>query len=264
MKWSDEYRVHYYYTDYNNVLKPAYIGRYMQETAWNALKNRGPTPAYLHKKNLAFILTKISFRYYGEIREDDVIKVETWANPPKTITFPRNYRIYSGGETAVEAASEWVLLDTEGKNILRPAGYMDIFTAYDGEELAFTVQKRIKMPENMDAASEYTVGYSDIDTNFHMNNARYIDLICDNLYSPGETLSPPLKKRLVSLDINYIGEARFSQTIAINKGVASGDGGAAAKTEEHYMKAKIKNGGQNCFEAKIEVAPEDGQKGRGE
>ncbi|MCL2813561.1 MAG: thioesterase [Oscillospiraceae bacterium] len=264
MKWSDEYRVHYYYTDYNNVLKPAYIGRYMQETAWNALKNWGPSPAYLYEKKLAFILTKISFRYYGQIREDEIIKVETWANPPKTVVFPRHYRIYRGGETAVEAVSEWVLLDTEGKNILRPADYSEVLTAYDGEEPGFTVQKRIKMPENMDAAAEYTVGYSDIDTNFHMNNARYIDLICDNLYSPEDTISPFLQKRLISLDINYTGEARFAQTIAINKGVVSGDGGAPVRTEEHYMKAKIKNGGQNCFEAKIAIAPENGQEGRGE
>ena len=88
MKWSNEYKVHYYYTDYNNILKPSYITRYMQETAWNALKNRGPTPEYLKENNLAFILTKISFKYHEEIAEDDMIKVETWANPAKNIIFP--------------------------------------------------------------------------------------------------------------------------------------------------------------------------------
>ena len=255
MKWSDEYRVHYYYTDYNNILKPAYAGRYMQETAWSALKNWGPSPKYLQQRNLAFILTKMSFRYYMEIREDDMIKVETWANPAKTIIFPRHYRIYRGGEIAIEATSEWVLLDTKEKNIMRPDDYKEVLTAYDDEEPAFTVQKRIKMPAAMDIVTQYTVGYSDIDTNLHMNNARYIDLICDNLYSGGEAISPALKKRIMALDINYIGEARFGETIEINKGAASPEnGGAGTETKEHYMKAKIKNSGQNCFEAKITLA----------
>ena len=258
MKWSNEYRVHYYYTDYNNILKPAYAARYMQETAWNALKNWGPTPDYLHERNLAFILTKMSFRYYEEVREDDMIKVETWANPAKTIIFPRHYRIYKGDKITIEATSEWVLFDTKEKNIIRPDDYKEVLTAYDEEELTFTVQKRIKIPEKIDISdvlAEYTVTYSDIDTNFHMNNARYIDLICDNLYFADDTISPTLKKRIVSLDINYSGEARFAQIIAINKGkMLFEDDKTGIKTEEHYIKAKIKNGEQNCFEAKIVLA----------
>ena len=179
MKFSEEYRVHYYYTDYNNVLKPGYIGRYMQETAWYSFKNRGADMQYIKENNLAFILSKISFRYYDEIYEDDIIKVETWANPPKTLMFPRNYRIYKNGKAVVEAVSVWVLMDIKNKLICRPDDFQNIFTAYDGEELDFAVQKRFKMPDdiNMGGYFEYKVKCSDIDTYFHMNNVAYIDLI---------------------------------------------------------------------------------------
>ena len=112
MKWSNDYKVHYYYTDYNNILKPSYIARYMQETAWNSLKCWGPSWEYLKENNFAFILSKISFRYYEEIYEDDIIRAETWANPPKTVIFPRNYRIYKDGKIAAEAVSSWVLINT--------------------------------------------------------------------------------------------------------------------------------------------------------
>ena len=254
MKWSDEYKVHYYYTDYNNILKPSYIGRYMQETAWNALKNRGPTPEYLKSNNIAFILSKISFRYYSVIREDDIIKAETWANPPKTVIFPRNYRIYNmnrGGEIAAEAVSAWALLDMKEKNILKPAGFKDVFVAYDDEELTFGVQKRFNMPQNMAKFSEYNVRCSDIDSNMHMNNAAYIDLICDNLYdyNGGEKLTAELNinKRIISLDLNYNTEAVFSEAIEISKGVIISENGM----EEHYISGCIKSGGQNCFESKV-------------
>jgi len=254
MKWSNEYKIHYYYTDYNNVLKPSYIARYMQETAWNALKNWGPTPEYLKEHHLAFILTKISFKYYNEIYEDDTIKIETWPNPPKTIIFPRHYRITKDGETMAEAVSAWVMMNFKEKSIVRPDDYKDVLNVYDDEELAFNVQRRIKMPEDVNGFDEYEykVRYSDIDTNFHMNNAAYIDLICDSLYSDGDMISPDLKKRILSLDLNYNSEARFAQTIEMSKGIIlSMDEKTGKETEEHYIKAKVKNDEQNCFEAKI-------------
>ena len=248
MKWSEEYRVHYYYTDYSNVLKPGYIARYMQETAWNALKNLGPPPGYLKENNLAFILTKIGFKYHEDIYEDDIIKVETWANPAKSLVFPRNYRIYKDGRVAAEAVSAWVLMDAKEKAILRPEVLGANFTAYDDEEPMFAIQRRLQTPQAMDFYGEYKVGYSDIDTYFHMNNAAYIDLICDTLYAEGEI--PEGKKRAVSLEVNYNGEARHAQVIEISKGSLPCGGG----TEEHYIRAKVKGAQQNCFESKIVLA----------
>jgi len=247
MKWSNEYKVHYYYTDYNNILKPSYIARYMQETAWNSLKNFGPTPEYLYQNNLAFILSKISFKYYEEIYEDDIIKAETWALPPKMLTFPRNYRIYKNNKIAVEAVSSWVLMNTKEKSILHADDFDGNFMLYDEEELNFAVQKRIKMPEDMSGYfnSEYKVRYSDIDTNLHMNNTAYIDLICDNLYKDADIISPELKKKIISIDLNYNSEACFAQIIEINKGMI------LYADEEYYMRAKIKGAEQNCFESKV-------------
>lgn len=255
MKWSSEYKVHYYYTDYNNILKPGYIARYMQETAWYSLKNWGPAPQYLAENSLAFILSKISFRYYSEICEDDTIKVETWANPAKTVIFPRNYRIYNiskDGEIAAEASSAWALMDMKEKSILKPDIIKDNFKkGFDDEELSFTVQRRFKMPENpiISSVSEYKVRYADIDTNLHMNNAAYIDLICDNLYYDGEELSPDFKKKILSLDLNYNMQAVFGDIIEINNTAA-----VLENTREHIFSANIKPNGQNCFDAKVVIS----------
>ena len=270
MKWSSEYRVHYYYTDYNNVLKTSYIARYMQETAWSSLKEWGTNPQYLTERNLAFILSKISFRYYSEIYEDDIIKVETWENPAKTVIFPRNYRVYNisqGGEIAAEATSAWALMDMKEKSIIKPSIIPDdLKKNIDDEEMGFAVQRRFKIPETASTAeyakyAEYKVRYSDIDTNLHMNNAAYIDLICDNLYYDGEELSPNLKKKILSLDLNYNTQVVLGDVIGINKSIAviknheHTDNIKNIKNikniEEHYFNADIKSSGQNCFEAKV-------------
>jgi len=249
MKWSEEYRVHYYYTDYNNILKPSYAARYMQETALNAWKSWGPDAEYTKKNNLALILTKISFRYYEPILEDDLIKVETWANPPKSLVFPRNYVIYKNGKPAIEAVSSWVAMNIKDKIILRPGDIKDMYTAYNDEELAFDVQKRIKMPDDISICGEYKVRCSDIDANLHMNNAAYIDLICDNLYQDSEIISPALKKQIISIDLNYNSEAKFAQIIEISREISRG--AESSGFEEYFIRAKIKNAEQNCFDAKI-------------
>ena len=262
MKWHNEYKVHYYYTDYNNILKPGYIAKYMQETAWNALKAWGPAPGYLKGNNLAFILSKISFRYYREIREDDEIKVETWAVPPsRSVIFVRNYRIYKGGETAAEASSAWALMDIKEKSILKPEALGDNFKGFDDEVLDFAVQKRIAIPNTIPEGPaerreyreyrEYKVRYADIDTNFHMNNVAYIDLISECLYNEGEKMSPDLKKRVMSIDLNYNSEAVFGDVIGIDKVVNKP--GKLGDCEEIYLEGRVKTAEKTCFEAKAVI-----------
>ena len=247
MKWADEYRVHYYYTDYNNILKPGYIARYMQETAWNALKSWGPSPDYLRENNLAFILSKIGFRYYQEIREDDIIKVETWAiEPSRSVVFTRNYRIYKGGGVAAEATSAWALMDMRERAILKPEALGDRFKGFDCEELGFAVQRRLKIPEGPAELREYRVKYADIDSNCHMNNAAYIDLVSECMYGEGEAPGAGLRKQVLEMGLNYNSEAVFGDVIAINK-IAAKDG----EREELYIAGEV--GGRSCFEARAVI-----------
>ena len=54
------------------------------------------------------------------------------------------------------------------------------------------------------------VRYSDIDINGHVNNARYVEWVCDLL---GEKYFSAHTAR--GLDINYVGEARMGEDIRL-------------------------------------------------
>jgi len=259
MKWTNEYKVTYYDTDYNNILKPASIARYMQNTAWNALKSWGPTPQYLKENNLAFILSKISFRYYRQMREDDEIKTETWAITPseRSIIFTRNYRMYKGETITAEASSAWALMDMKEKVILKPDVLGENFKGFDDEALNFGVHRgRFNIPANPPQLRDYRnykVRCADIDTNFHMNNVAYIDLITECLYNDGDMISPDLNKRIVSLDLSYNSEAVFGDIIEIEidkfTNIENG-------CEEIYLSGTVGDVGgerKGCFEAKVVV-----------
>ena len=68
------------------------------------------------------------------------------------------------------------------------------------EPLEFDVPKSIRIPEAVHLAGEHTVTYSDTDTNGHMTNTRYPELICNFI--------PDIKDRRVAyLAINFLAEA---------------------------------------------------------
>ena len=78
---------------------------------------------------------------------------------------------------------------------------------------------RIRRQET-DHSFPYTVPYSFVDLNGHMNNARYYDLAVDNM--PGELRS----RRLRELSSEHIGEAQLGDVMKI---------GCAASEDSFYI-----------------------------
>ena len=83
--------------------------------------------------------------------------------------------------------SRWVLIDTDKRAILRR--HPEEFASAHWAE---TVEQELPMkldrvpPEACETVGERTATYSQCDMNGHMNNARYVDAVCDAL--PPEVL----------------------------------------------------------------------------
>ena len=246
MKHIEKYRVHYHYTDRNFELKLFYIAKYIQETALAAFDLIDGPRRELEENNLAFILSKISFVFEGEIKKFDEISVETWAMLPKTATLIRNYRVYNDttGICAVRAASAWALININEKTIINPNTLSENFNSRtDGEELGFAPVRRIKMPDENETASgwellfEKEVFYSDIDENMHMNNTVYLDVVQNALKKAARKDLPTGKLR--SLDLSYNYAAEESDILSV---------WGIKINNEIYLRGKI--GEVNCFDAK--------------
>ena len=246
MKHVEKYRVHYHYTDRNFNLKLFYLAKYMQETALAAFDSIDGPRRELTEKNLAFILSKISFEFNGEIKKFDDICVETWAMPPKTASFIRNYRVYNDttGICVVKAASAWALVNINEKTIINPNTLSENFNSRtDNEELGFAPVRRIKMPDESEIASgwellfEREIFYSDIDENMHMNNTVYLDIIQNALKKAAHNNFSPEKLRTLDLSYNYAAEEGDILSVW---GIKT--------NSEIYLRGKI--GEINCFDAK--------------
>ena len=245
MKYIEKYHVHYYYTNRNFDLKLFYIGKYLQETALAAFDSMEGPRQELTEKNLAFILSKISFVFENKIKKFDDIKVETWALPPKSAAFIRNYRIFNetSGTCAVLAASSWALVNMLEKTIVNPNTLSENFNyATDEEDIGFVPVRRIKIPDEINILSdnnfifEKEIFYNDIDENMHMNNTVYLDII-DNALHKIKRDNTTEKLRTLDLSYNYAAEEGDILSVW---GIKIND--------EIYLKGKI--GEINCFDAK--------------
>ena len=209
MKHSEFYRVGFHDTDSKGWLSPAAALRYMQETAYLQLQKYGPTPAELTASGRGFILSRIALSFYRPIGAYEEIEVQSWTCESKGYSFIRCYRILHDTMIAAEGSSVWALVDTERRRPIKTSDFTYNFEC--DEPLELDVPKSIRMPEDMRLVGERAVAYSDTDTNMHMTNTRYPELICDHI--------PDMKdKRVSNLAINFLGEAPAGENLRVYYG----------------------------------------------
>lgn len=173
-------------TDAYGILRVSDALRLMQDAASEQLEALGPDEKTLRARHRAFFISRISMDFPLPLRRFDCVTAETY--PAATsfgASFDRCYRLLrkENGHPfcAVRAVSQWAMIDTDTRRLvrIRDSG----FTGSRDEPMEVSVPLRFRIPR--DAAlvrvGEKTVRYSDTDTNGHMNNTHYPDLVCDHL-----------------------------------------------------------------------------------
>ena len=81
--------------------------------------------------------------------------------------------------------------------------------------------------------TEFTVPYTYVDLNQHMNNVRYLDLAENTI--PSDAHDHPLK----SLEIEYSSEARLGQTIRVEWGKLGGAYFVVGEDERRLFRVRL-------------------------
>ncbi|MBQ8162829.1 MAG: hypothetical protein IJZ93_00475 [Clostridia bacterium] len=235
MKWTEKYDVKFHETDANEVVSVSQTFKYIQETAMRQMRGINQSYEYLFEHKKAFILSAIRLEMYAPIYAYDKIEAKTWASEGRGYTYPRYYEIERDGETVCKATSTWALVDTETKKLL-PVGSIDT-SKYPIEEPVKTEHTaRIRIPSALPLAlvGEYTVKYSDIDLNGHMNNTNYANFLCDYI--------PNIEKlRITSIGIAFLNEAKYKENLKIY----------IARVDSKYFIRTIRSDGNVNVEAEV-------------
>ena len=209
MKYSAEFRLTSMDIAPNGSVRPGALLRYFQEAINLQMHDNPPSTEDLFDNGLAFILSRTTMKIYTSLRVYDKIKVVTWANTSKGATFIRSAQIFINDELAADIITAWALVDFNTHRLVRVKdAVLGIGTLDELPDIP--LPEKIKFPEDceMTLVGEKHIVYGDIDRNNHMNNTRYVDMICDFL--------PDVENKAVrSFTINYLTESKLGEVLDI-------------------------------------------------
>ncbi|MBQ7693033.1 MAG: hypothetical protein IJT29_05430 [Oscillospiraceae bacterium] len=139
---------------------------------------------------------------------DELITLESWPGDTMHLLFPRYYRVLDeGGNALVSASALWALVDQETRRMVFPDRHGVVIEGIEtGKEIALPSPPRRAQGE---AATGFSVPFSYVDLNGHMNNTRYFDLAEDLIPAAAE------ERILREIAIEYANEAKLGEEIRV-------------------------------------------------
>lgn len=206
------YNIHYYEVDiYKKALMTSIIN-YLGDMAMYQSEILGVGIDYLKDNDLAWVLYKwdITMNTYPLLNE--TIKVKTSAYSFRRFYAYRKHEIFDEkGNMIGHANSVWILINLTRRRPVRII--QGIYEAYgiDDSTDAPIETKDIQEVSKVHSEETYKVRYSDIDTNMHVNNVKYVAWALETV--PKDIV---LNRELKNIKVTYIKETRYGETIKVS------------------------------------------------
>jgi len=209
--WMQDIYVRTYETDFENRWKPAGFFNAIQEAATQHAAHLGFDYQDMLAQNRIWILSRVKIKFFAFPTMREIVKVRTWpCGIQQKVFFTRDF-IFSAqnGNPYAAATSAWILIDPIARRMLMPSALRGELPLSDERALDEDLLKIVPIehaPERLHLAA----GYSAIDMMGHVNNARYIEWICDCF--PIEHYA---RHQLEWLQINYLNEVKPGDFISL-------------------------------------------------
>lgn len=174
--YAHKYLVGYSDVDKNNRMKLSRIVDMLQNVATWHSKSIGYGTSEMMKLKWGWLVIAWKIKILEYPVADEEIEIRTWSKPQKGLHAYRDFEIVDkDNKTLVLVESSWILYDLENKRPLRlPEEMMEKYGSIDRNALDGEISKAKDEKINGETL-EITVTKRDIDTNHHVNNAKYLE-----------------------------------------------------------------------------------------
>jgi acyl-ACP thioesterase len=197
-------------------LRTSELFRLLQEASIRHTEELGMGRDKTLDKGILWVLLLQSAEIARMPEYDERIVLKSWPGRTMHLLFPRYYRLETAaGEHLLSASALWSLVDEKTRKVVFPERYgVEIEGIVTGEEIALP-----SAPRRMDCTRSrpFTVPYSYVDLNGHMNNTRYFDLAEDCIPAAAGG------RALRSIRTEYVSEARFGESFTVSWGEENGE-----------------------------------------
>jgi medium-chain acyl-[acyl-carrier-protein] hydrolase len=174
---SEERQIEICEVDYMGQYQLCHLLNRFSEIATISAKNIGMWSEEMMKQ-YGWVVAKQSLHLDQPIYYKDIITLSTTIDNGSFVAFPRYYFIHKGNQQIGTCSSIWTLIDIHKRRIVSPKKIgIDIPKVEHGIHLDEPQTICLDIPLNFITTRQ--VLYSDVDTNQHMNNTRYIQWALD-------------------------------------------------------------------------------------
>ena len=206
---SKEYEINFYEVDYKRKALITSIVNFLSDISIVQSEEIEMGLDYLTENNQAWVIYKWNITMASYPIRGEKITVRTWPFAFRKFYAYRQHEILDQwGKVIGTADSIWILIDTEKRKAQRISS--EIHAAYrvredSRESLDFG---KLNSPQVIHNVKSYDVRYTDIDTNKHVNNVKYIDWCIETV-----PLDIVLKYSLSNVKVIYEKETTYGEVI---------------------------------------------------
>lgn len=206
-----EYEIHYYEIDCEKKLLITSLMNFFSDVAIQQSENLGVGLGYLKEKGTAWVIYKwdIHLKRYPMFNEK--IRVRTMPYSFRKFYAYRTFEVLDeGGEVIADANSLWFFIDTKQRKSIRITD--DMYNAYgiDKSNNKVLGMEKVGSPKKIDSEENFNIRYTDIDTNQHVNNVKYVDWALETV--PMDVVN---NYELNGINIIYEKELTYGESIKV-------------------------------------------------
>ncbi|MDD5794190.1 acyl-[acyl-carrier-protein] thioesterase [Clostridium sp. HCP1S3_B4] len=231
ISFSKKYEINYYDVDCNLKCKLASIVNFLCDVGNSQSESLGETIDCLTEQNFAWVFFKYDIKVNKYPKYRDVVTVTTAATGFNRFYAYRGYEITDEeGNILVEATALFFLIDIKKRRAARIS--QDKIELYSkGVQLP----KKVEMDEardltNEDYFKEFNIRYSDIDSNGHVNNVKYMEWAIESV--PIEIIQD---YELNSIKVTFEKETVYGESVHVSAQIIKEDDKI---TTVHVIKSK--------------------------
>lgn len=208
-----KYAINVFDTDHTGRLGLVSLFNFFQDLAGRHASLLGFGREHLMTNGFFWVLSRISVEIDKMPSQWEEVTIRTWPRGTESIFALRDFDVYNtSGQKIAAASSSWVVVDHQTRKLQRPDRALSHLNSSFPEMRALNTNaaKVPPVPQETRSVREIIASTTDIDVNMHVNNANYIQWIC-NSYDP-EYITNHVAQ---SVEVNYLSEGRHGDVAGI-------------------------------------------------
>jgi len=202
-----------YTTDFRGKATLPLISSFVLQVATKHAEERKFGYYQMTEQGKAWVLSRLIIEMFEYPEKDDKISVKTWVSGVNRLFTERCVAFEtSDGKPLGFARTIWAAIDVQTRrptNLLELQGLVDYVTE---QEIPIEGPKKIPPLKDEMPVGKFTVRYSDIDINRHLNSMKYIEHFVDMF-----DMDMFITKDIRRIELIYANEAHFGTSIRLYK-----------------------------------------------